>query len=354
MTLTITSNIRAAAKRALMAGSPEYFSWTEEEQEQFRATAGEEARCRMQQVLLKQILGIDCTAAKAADIWRELSMHQLNEINPAGLLTSGMGDDFLFLNESLKEGVSLLNFDTLYDYDFDDFLFQEEWRHKDLKDYVSPGYFPLHHPLWIRLVMDDEFVYGNLYSTGSCVISQVADAGDDYLDELIPSSYVEGPNHGEARKGGFLWDYQLDAHGKEPRLEELRRRWYQYQQDAELALHKTLVHDPPSAYIMRDQSIVPGEVNVNFVLHNEKAMRSIRWRTFLADVHAIKGHSKTIEDLIERETKSALRFIEEQYLDIQKNYVPPDIEPSKKRKIVMSDGALEDLERLSREDPLDD
>ena len=56
MTPTITGNIRAAAKRALMAGSTEYFSWTEEAQENFRATAGEEARCRMQQVLLKQVL----------------------------------------------------------------------------------------------------------------------------------------------------------------------------------------------------------------------------------------------------------------------------------------------------------
>ncbi len=51
MTLTITSNIRAAAKRALMAGSADYFSWTEEAQEQLRAKADAEARCRMQQVL---------------------------------------------------------------------------------------------------------------------------------------------------------------------------------------------------------------------------------------------------------------------------------------------------------------
>lgn len=354
MTLTITSNIRAAAKRALMAGSADYFSWTEEAQEHFRATAGEEARCRMQQVLLKHILGIDCTVTEAAETWRNLSLQQLNDINPADLLISGIGDDYVYLNESMKEGVTLLDFDTLYDYDFDDFLFQEEWRHKDLKDYVSPGYFPLHHPRWIRLLMGDEFVYGNLLSTASYVMSRVVEAGDDRLDELIPSSYVEGPNHGEARDGGFLWDYQLDAGGHEPQLEELRRRWYQYQQDAELALQKVIADAPPYAYILRDESLVPGEINVNFVIHTEKAMRKIRWRTFLADLRAIEGNNKDVESLIKRETESALRFIGEQHQDIRKNYIPPDIEPGRKRKVVMSSGALDDLERLSREDPLDD
>lgn len=354
MTLTITSDIRAAAKRALMAGSAEYFSWTEEAQENFRATAGEGARCRMQQVLLKQVLSIDCAVAKAAEIWRELSLQQLNDINPADLLVSGIGDDFLYLNESQKEGVSLLDFNTLYDYDFDDFLFQEEWRHKDLKDYASPGYFPLHHPIWIRLVMDDEFVYGNLFSTASYVISRVTEAGDDRLDELIPSSYIEGPDHGKPRDRGIVWDYQLDANGQEPQLEELRRRWWQYQQDAELALQKELTDGPPYAYILRDEYQVPGEININFVIHNEKAMHKVRWRTFLADLRAIEGNSKDLVSLLKRETERALRFIGEQHRDIRENYVSPDIEPRKKRKVVISSGALDDLERLSCEDPESD
>lgn len=101
-------------------------------------------------------------------------------------------------------------------------------------------------------------------------------------------------------------------------------------------------------------SIIPAEININFVIHNENAMRNIRWRRFLADLHSIEGNSQTIEDLIERETESALHFIEEQYQDIKKHYVPPDIEPVKRRKVVMSTGALDDLERLSREGPPDD
>ncbi|WP_168215682.1 hypothetical protein, partial [Marinobacter confluentis] len=101
-------------------------------------------------VLLKQVLDIECAAAQAHDVWNDLSLEQLNRINPADLLTRGIGDDFVYLNESLADNQCLLDFDTLYDYDHDDFLFQEKWRHKDLKNYVSPGYFPLYQSRWVR------------------------------------------------------------------------------------------------------------------------------------------------------------------------------------------------------------
>lgn len=321
------STCRAAANRALMAGSPEYFSWSAEARERFRAAPGREARCRMEQVLLKQVLGIKCSVAQASDVWDELTLDQLNEINPADLLTKGIGEDYVYLNESMDEDASLLDFDTLFDYDYDNFLFQEEWRHRELKSYTSPGYFPLYQPRWIRLVMDDELVYGNLFSTAGYVISRVAEAGDRRLNELIPSSYVEGPDHGKQEDGGVVWDYQLDADGLEPQLEELRRRWWRYQQGAEQDLQRELADAPPKAYLLYDQSPIPDEINVNFVIHNETAMRSVRWRTFQADLGAIEGDKADIEALIRREEKTSLKFIDEQHENIRKNYVPPDISP---------------------------
>ncbi len=74
---------------------------------------------------------------------------------------------------------------------------------------------------------------------------------------------------------------------------------------------------------------MPGEINVNFVIHNEKAMHKVRWRTFMADLRAIEGNSKDVEDLIKRKIESALLFIGEQNQDIHENYVPPDIKPGK-------------------------
>ncbi|MDY6840809.1 MAG: hypothetical protein SV429_04770 [Pseudomonadota bacterium] len=352
MALSISTDIRAAANRALMAGSSKYFSWSTEKQERFRAAPGRECRCRMEQVLLKQVLGIKCSATQAPEVWGELSLDQLNRINPADLLTRGIGQDFVYLNESMGEGESLLDFDTLYDYDYDNFLFQEEWRHRELKDYVSPGYFPLDQPRWLRLVMNEELVYGNLFSVASYVISRVAESGDRRLDELIPSAYVEGPNHGKQEDDGVLWDYQLDAGGLEPQLEELRRRWWGYQQSAELGLQWKLADTAPRAYILHDESPVPDEVNINFVIQNEKTMRRVRWRAFLADLSDIDSDRNEVEDLITREKEAALRFIAEQYADIRENYIPPVISPGKERKLIISNGALDDLHRLS-DDPED-
>lgn len=350
MTLAISRDVRAAANRALMAGSPEYFSWTEDAQERFRAAPGKEARRRMEQVLLKQVLGIECMAANASEVWNELSLEQLNQINPADLLTKGIGEDFVYLNESLDENHSLLDFETLYDYDHDDFLFQEEWRHRELKNYVSPGYFPLYQPRWVRLLMDEELVYGNLYSLAGYVMSRVEEAGDKRLDELIPSSYVEGPDHGREDGDGVVWDYQLDAGGLEPQLEELQRRWWQYQQGAELERQRELAALPPQAYILHDQSPVPGETMVNLVIQNEAAMRQIRWKTLLADISACQGSRDEVDRIIEQDTEKAIGYIEDQYRAVIDHYVPPDITPGKERKLIMSNGALRDLQRLRGEE----
>ena len=354
MNLSITSDVRAAANRALMVGSPDYFSWTTDAQERFRASPGRDARCRMEQVLLKQVLGIECAAAQASEVWRDLSLEQLNQINPADLLIRGIGEDFVYLNENLDENQSLLDFDSLYDYDHNNFLFQEEWRHKDLENYVSPGYFPLYQPRWIRLLMGAELVYGNLYSLAGYVMSRVEEAGDQRLNQLIPSSYVEGPNHGKEDGDGVQWDYRLDAGGLEPQLEELRRRWWRYQQDTELALQKKLAALPPHTYILHDQSPIPGETMVNLVINNESAMRKIRWKKLLADIRAFEGSREDVDRLIEQETEKALTFVENQYRDVIENYVVPDISPGKERKLIMSSGALRDLERLSRDEENDD
>ncbi|WP_457664999.1 hypothetical protein [Thiolapillus sp.] len=41
-------------------------------------------------------------------------------------MTTGIGEDYIDLNECMAEGKTLLDFPTLYDYDYVDYLFQEE------------------------------------------------------------------------------------------------------------------------------------------------------------------------------------------------------------------------------------
>lgn len=103
------SKIHAAARKALIAADAGYFSWPEQQQERFRATMNEQAQSRVDSVLLKEIFGISCSPNEAAEIWRDLPLSELNPLNWAKLLTCGIGDDYIFLNESMAADTSLLN-----------------------------------------------------------------------------------------------------------------------------------------------------------------------------------------------------------------------------------------------------
>ena len=97
------SEIIAAARKALIAADPNYYSWSEQQQELFRVTMNDAAQSRVQAVLLKSLLGIQCTAENAGEIWRDLPLSKLDNLNWAKLLTSGIGDDYIFLNESMAK-----------------------------------------------------------------------------------------------------------------------------------------------------------------------------------------------------------------------------------------------------------
>src|SRR5690606_16037467 len=116
------SKIQAVARKALIAADPHYFSWSAQQQERFRVTMSEAAQNRVDAVLLHGLLGMQCRVENAREVWRSLPLSKLNNLNWAKLLTTGIGADNIFLNESMAEGKSLLDFNTLYDYDYADHL----------------------------------------------------------------------------------------------------------------------------------------------------------------------------------------------------------------------------------------
>lgn len=74
----------------------------------------------------------------------------------------GIGKDFFYLNEAFPSQKNLLSFETLYDYDFDDYKFQEDSRKKEQKDYEKKPYRGSLYLTWARLMIDDSFSYGVL------------------------------------------------------------------------------------------------------------------------------------------------------------------------------------------------
>ena len=145
--------IRSAARKALIAADAHYYAWSSCEQERFRATMGDEPRRRIQCVLLDDLLDIKCSTEEVDDIWNYIPISNVNQLNWASLLTTGIGDDYIYLNESMAKDKTLLDFPALYDYDHADYLFQEEVRKRDFPDYKGTDYYALRHPSWVRLLI---------------------------------------------------------------------------------------------------------------------------------------------------------------------------------------------------------
>ena len=336
--------LMVAARKALIAADARYYAWTPEEQERFRVTMSEDARCRVQRVLLDDLLDIKCRTDEVDEAWKNVSLTDLNPLNWARLLTTGIGEDYIHLNECMAEGKTLLDFPTLYDYDYADYLFQEEARKRDFPDYGGIAYYAYQHPSWVRLLIHEQFYYSTFTSLATYVLDEIESAGEEIIQQLIPHEYVDGKNHGKQEQGGFLWDVKIDAAGQEAQLDELRSRWYGYQRKRWLALSKSNVQRPPAVYVHdKDWNDDPHRF---FVFTNERTLKQIRWRHFLSDCKSLVADYAEVEKFVAEEIDRANSWLLENLRDIQENFNPAVVKLRKKRKVILTESALDDLRKI--------
>jgi len=340
--------IRAAARKALMAAEPLYHSWSSDQQERFRATMSETASNRVDAVLLGELQGMACAPENARDVWRDLPLSVVNDLNWAKLLTTGIGEDMIWLNESMAKNVSLLDFDTLHDYDVDDYLFQEEVNGREIEGYQKREYYALRFPRWARLIIDDKLHYATLSSLATHVTDQLEEQGQDMIQRLLPHEYVHGKNHGKQEKDGVLWDMQVDAGGLEQQLEELERQWFHYLQQRWTELSQSFTHDAPAVF-MKDTS-EHGEANYLFLFNNAAALERTRWRQFLSDCRQMEKTFSEVEHHLEQAWKQAESWLQEAHQNILQNHDPRVTRLRKKRKIVLAPGAFDSLLRPDGDD----
>lgn len=339
--LNLTSTIHAAARKALMAADASYHSWPEPQQERFRATMNDSAQGRVDSVLLTDLLGISCSPDEAAEIWQDLPLSELNSLNWAKLLTRGIGDDYIFLNEHFARDSSLLDFNTLYQYDYDDHLFQERVNKEQFADYQPRDYYALRFSRWARLIIDSQFYYATLYSLAGYLTTFLEDKGQDLIQQLIPHQYVDGKDHGKQEQNGFLWSMEIQANGLEKQLDELKHRWYDYLQQRWLELSQTQVQTAPALYFRDEDS--KEEKHRDFIFNNAKALQKVRWQHFLADCKAIKSNYADVAEMEKQELAQAESWLKETHRDIMQNFDPKVVKFKKKRKIVIAPGAFDGL-----------
>ncbi|WP_417509586.1 hypothetical protein [Methylophaga sp.] len=336
------TEICAAARRALINANPNYYSWTAEQQEHYRATKDEQAIQYIKIVLINNLLNFHCDSTNVNDVWDNLPDTHLDILNWAMLLTDGVGEDYIFINESLATDKSILDFETLYDYDFSDHLFQEESRKERFSNYKPSDYYPFHWEPWFRLLIDNVFIYANLSSTGRYIADELEDFGFDYIQQLIPYELVEGKEHGKPSSDDYLqWDMQINASGLESQLEELKSRWYAYLEQRFITISKEQVGERPTVHIVENNE--KQVCNRTYIFNNEDALKSVRWKHFLADYLPLIKVDNFLEVLLINEKQQGQLFLDNSYNDIIENFDPNVVKLKKKMKVMMPAEMLDNL-----------
>lgn len=324
-----------------MKARPEYFGWPRERQERWGVSMPPEDRACLEEALLAELFGRTCaTPAAAASAVDQLSPAEQNLWNEAVLPLHGLGEDCFFLNEAFADDESLLDFETLRDYDENDHRFQENARKEADPDYSGRPYRGSLYLNWARLFVDGRFAYATLSTAAGYTYTRLETSASELLEQRIPHRYVPGRNHDKVRDECWEWDMRLDANGEEGILEELRRRVWRYELDRWNALSTAYDESDDSGVYLLDES-EHGEFNLHFVFSNKRALSAVRFRSFLRDCRRIERPASEIESRFESERAALATFIERQHAEIRRTFDPKVTRLGNRRKIMVAKDAFD-------------
>ncbi len=307
-------------RRAIIKLKPEYFSWKEDRQEEYRLNMPEEDDFNIRQFLMSKLLKIEVADSdEMDDSWQTMTEAQCSEINGAMLPLLGIGADFFYLNECFAEGKNILSFPTLYDYDFDDYQFQEDSR-QDFPDYQRKPYQGSLYFTWARLQIDAKFSYGILSMLAAYINSEIDEFGNDYIEELIPYEFKQGKNHGKKEGAGYRYDMKADADGLEPQLEELQQRFWKYLRERFEQLQAEFSRESRQQVFILNESR-EGDPSHHFIFTDKDVLPRIAFKTFMADCRSSQQSDHSIlTSRIEEEKNLVQLYIKEQHAGIMTNF----------------------------------
>lgn len=332
-----------------MAARPDFFALPLAEREHFAAHLSRADRAALERVLLEELFGItaasDDEVAGAIDA---LALDQLNVVNAAVLPLFGIGKDSFFLNEHFAEADSLLNYETVADWDRADFDFQERARKEEDPEYAGRPYLGYLYGGWARLFVDDRFTYCTLSMAAAHVHEEAESHAEDVINTLIPHRYVPGREHGKRVSGGYQWDMQPDAGGREAALDELRRRSYAYLGERHEALARSWDQQQLGAVYLLDRS-EDGEHTLDVIFTDRTALQAVRFRSFLDDCRRLQRPATELEPQVDAEKTAAEAFLRDALEDIEANLDPAVVPLRNKRKVVLAPEVADFLLHLDEE-----
>jgi len=332
-------------KRAIIKFVPDYFSWDKNRQEQYRVDTPEEDEFKIRQFLLRELFDISASNDdEVEEARREMSEAQCLKLNAILLPIKGIGEDYFFLNEFFGNQENLLSFETLYDYDFDDYKFQEDARRKEQKGYEEKPYRGSLYLTWARLMVNGSFSYGVLSMVAGYLYCELDEYGNDYMEKLIPHEFTHGKNHGKAEGSGYLFDLKIDAKGKESQLDELKHRFWKHMSEVHEQLMDEVDQKSKQHVFILNQSR-EDDPNHHFLFTDKEILKRIHFKTFMRDCRAAEqtDHA-SLSRKLEEEKQLLTTYLDKEFKDIMENFDPKIVRFRKKHKVILHrDSGLDEL-----------
>jgi hypothetical protein len=330
-------------RRAVMRARPEFFAWSVERRERYAVDIPKEDRACLDEALLAELFGRHyATRADATAAADDLPLGEQNVWNETWLPLYGIGEDCIFLNESFAEGESILDFETLRDFDEADHRFQERARQEEARgrgeEYSARPYRGTLYLGWARLFVDGRFTYATLSMAAGYAYAN--SAADELIEQQIPHRLVPGKDHGKVDGGGWQWDLRAEADGKEGVLDELKRQVWAFQSARFDALQTECDASEVCGVYLLDES-EPPEANLHVVFTNVAALSAVRFRSFLRDCRAIERPPRELFQILEKERAALAGFVEDQHAEITRTYNPKVTRLARRPKIRVMKGVFD-------------
>jgi len=334
--------------RLLMLVDPMFFSYSEQDKNKHRQHYYEENREKVEAFLYRELFDLEFDAQTDDETLTSPQIHLLNAYTTA---LTGIGDNAFRLCELQGTEFDLTKFDSLYDYDLQDYEYQQEATKRDFpKAFVERDYQLYLNHNWVRMLdREGDFYYSTISSLSYCLSDFLDGIADEIIETLIPYELVEGDQHGKNVDGGMLWDFKTEANGLEAELDELKSRKRKYLSEIYYRLNDEFHAETSYEVYFEKQGDEVDGPSWNVIVNNAETARNITFLHFLDDSQTCLQSNEKLDHLKKREGAKLKKFLLDAHQDILENFDPKVVKLEKKMKVVMSPGALDDLSRLSDE-----
>jgi len=335
-------------RRAVMVARSEFFAWSAEEQLRYRVKLPEDDREAIVAVLLREHGERRPAALAKLESHGRVPRDLQNRINEWLQPLKGIGEDALALNEHFAEGGSILDFETLLDYDCDDHAFQQDAKLRELTGYQPEPYTGALHGTWARVLVDGRLRYVTMTMASWQLYGAMEDAASDEIEVRLPHRHVRGPEDGRRDESGSIrWDMRVEANGQEALLEELQHRVWEEQFRRRSELGQMFREQRQGVCFLDDQPWEhqdPRERNLLVVFSDPDALAAVRFTSFLRDCRRIERPLAELRALEAREAKRMREFVAAQHEGLVKNFDLKVVPLRKKLKVMIHPEALRDME----------